>query len=167
MRPDDAFWGARLVSRFSDQLIRAIVGAVGYDDPVAADYIARTLMERRDRIARVWLNGVNPAIDFALGADGALTFTNAAVAAGAATPAERYALQWSRFNNETGEHTPIGDASITAAETRSRAPSLPSDATYVSVRVTAQHPEHPAWSNPVQVYFRRDGAAWTTVGIYR
>ena len=33
MRPDDAFWGARLVARFSDEAIRAIVDQVRFDDP--------------------------------------------------------------------------------------------------------------------------------------
>ena len=36
MRADDAFWGARLVARFSDAAIRAIVDQVKFDDPRAA-----------------------------------------------------------------------------------------------------------------------------------
>ena len=166
MRPDDAFWGARLVSRFSDDLIRAIVGQVEYDDARAADYVARTLIERRDKIARVWLNGVNPAIDFALAADGTLTFSNAAVAAGAGKPPAGYTLRWSRFDNETGEHHPLGEP-VKISETRASAPALPPNAEYVAVAVSAEHPEHPAWGNPVQVYFRRGASGWSTVGLVR
>ena len=39
MQPDDAFWGARLVSQFSDGAIRAIVEQAGYDDPQAVEYL--------------------------------------------------------------------------------------------------------------------------------
>ena len=167
MQPDDAFWGARLVSRFSDEAIRAIVGQVGYDDPKATEHLTRTLIERRDTIARVWLNGVNPIVDIALAANGTLTFTNAAVAAGAATPAAGYTLQWSRFDNETGVHQPIGEE-VKATEPSAPAPSaLPSNAEYVSVAIRSNHPEHPAWNQPVQVYFRRSGGGWKTVGVYR
>jgi hypothetical protein len=166
MRRDDAFWGARLVARFSDAMIRTVVAQVGYDDASAAEHIVRTLIERRDKIARVWLNGVNPVIGFALAADGTLTFSNAAEAAGVATPGGRYTLQWSRFDNESGQHTPIGQAVI-VTDTRATAPQLPSDAAYASVSITAGHPEHPAWSDPVQVYFRREGSGWKTVGIVR
>ena len=106
MRPDDAFWGARLVARFSDDAIRAIVDQVQFDDPLAAAHITRVLIERRDAIARVWLNGVNPVVDPRLAADGTLTFANAAVAAGAATPGSGYTVSWSRFDNGSGRPKP-------------------------------------------------------------
>lgn len=167
MRPDDAFWGARLVSRFSDATLAAIVGAVGYDDPRAAEYLTRTLIERRDRIARVWLNGVNPLVDFRLSPDGSLTFANAAVVAGAATPASAYRLTWSRFDNEKGTHQVIGaEQRVTAL-----AASAPADAAgageFVSVKIISEHAEHPAWAAPVQVYFRRTASGWNTVGLFR
>ena len=80
MRADDAFWAARIVSRFSDADIRAIVAKARYSDPRATDYITATLIERRNKVLRTWLTAVNPLVDFALSADGELTFTNAAVA---------------------------------------------------------------------------------------
>ena len=39
MRPDDAFWAARIVAQFSDDAIRAIVEKAQYSDPRATDYI--------------------------------------------------------------------------------------------------------------------------------
>ena len=71
MQPDDAFWGARLVSRFSDEAILAIVEQAGYDDPEAVQYLARTLSRRRDLIARKWLTGVNPIAEASLDPSGA------------------------------------------------------------------------------------------------
>jgi hypothetical protein len=166
MQADDAFWGARLVSRFSDAAIRAIVDQARYEDRRAAEYLTGTLIERRDRIARVWLNGVNPIVDVALASDGTLTFTNAAVAAGAATPGMGYRLQWSQFDNETGVHQPVGETKV--SEARATAPSaLPRDAAYVSVAIRGEHPEHRAWSQPVQVFFRRTAEGWKTVGLFR
>src|SRR6185503_15911588 len=35
MRPDDAFWAARIVSKFSDEAIRAVVAKAAYSDPAA------------------------------------------------------------------------------------------------------------------------------------
>ena len=71
-----------------------------------AEHIARVLIERRDAIARTWLNGVNPIVDPRLAADGTLTFANAAVAAGAATPGSGYTVSWSRFDNSSGSPKP-------------------------------------------------------------
>ena len=33
MRPDDAFWAARIVSQFTDEVIRAVVEKAHYSDP--------------------------------------------------------------------------------------------------------------------------------------
>ena len=167
MRPDDAFWGARLVSRFSDAAIQAIVGQVGYDDPNAAAYLTRTLIDRRNRIARVWLTGVNPVVDVALSPDGTVTFTNAAVEAGAATAATGYTLRWSRFDNDTGVHHPLGEETRVPGPRGSAPSSLPRGTEFISVAVAGDHPDHPAWQKPVQVYFRRTGEGWKTVGLLR
>ena len=96
MRPDDAFWAARLVAKFSDEALKAIVAKARYSDPAAADYITRTLIARRDKVLRTWLTGVNPIVEPQLSAAGVLTFENAAVSAGVATAPTGYVLTWSR-----------------------------------------------------------------------
>ena len=167
MRPDDAFWGARLVSRFTDEKIKAIVDAVGYDDSRAAEYLTRTLIDRRDAVARVWLNGVNPIVDIALATNGTLTFDNAAVKANAAKPATRYLVSWSRFDNESGQHQQVGEA-MQATEPPFAAPAaLLSGGEYIAASIRAEHPDHPRWNDPVQVYFRRSAGGWKTVGVFR
>ena len=167
MRADDAFWGARLVARFSDDAIRAIVDQVKFDDPRAGEHITRVLIERRDAIARVWLNGVNPVVDPRLAADGTLTFANAAVAAGAATPGRGYTVSWSRFDNGSGKAEAMG-AEMQVTEGRATAPSgLLAGAEFVMATIRGEHPDHPGWRQPVQVYFRRAAAGWETVGIIR
>ena len=71
--------------------------------------MTQALITRRDKVVAAWLNQVCPAVDPVLAADGAFTFTNAAVAARAAGPAESYQLQWFRFDNATATRTPVGE----------------------------------------------------------
>jgi hypothetical protein len=167
MRPDDAFWAARIVSRFSDEMVRAIVSKAKYSDPQAADYIAQTLIKRRDKVLKTWLNQVNPVVDAALDASGTLTFENAAVRASAATPADSYTLQWFRFDNATDTKTNVGDPAVVTA-LRATAPSAVLDGSdYVGVTMTARHADQPGWARPATFYFRRTAGGWETVGIER
>ena len=165
MQLDDAFWGARLVSRFSDRAIRAIVEQAGYDDPQAVDYLTRTLVRRRDIIARTWLNGVNPIVDVSLDPTGTLSFTNAAVAAGVAAHGT-YTIAWARFDNESGSSARVSVEKHTGP--RGTAPaSLIASADFIEATIWSEDADHPAWASPVRTYFRRDGPAWTTVGLIR
>jgi hypothetical protein len=167
MRRDDAFWGARLVARFSDEVLGAIVGAVGYDDPAATEYLTRTLIERRDSVMQTWLNGVNPVVDVTLASDGTLRFVNAAVAANAATPPAKYTVSWSRFDNATGVHHPVGAAAETTEPTLKAPTAELGEGEYVAASIRSEHPDHPQWREPVQVYFRRTPGGWKTVGLFR
>jgi hypothetical protein len=166
MRPDDAFWAARIVSKFSDEAIRAIVAKAQYTDPTATDYITETLILRRDKVLRAWLAGSNPLVDFAMDAAGALTWDNAAAQAGIATHASEYRVAWARFDNATGAATPSGDA-IVVRDRRAPLPSALADAAFVEARIAAHHPDHPAWAQPVVVHFRRGAGGWELVGVNR
>lgn len=169
MRPDDAFWAARVVSRFSNDAIRAVVGKARYSDPRATDYITETLIKRRDKVIAHWLTGVNPLVDFGLSGNGELTFANAAEQAGVAGPASSYRLQWARFDNQTGIATDVG-GEMSVTEQRAQAPSALVQGTaaeFVQVRVAAVDAKFPSWSTPVTVHFRRVASGWTLVGINR
>jgi hypothetical protein len=167
MRPDDAFWAARIVSRFTDEMIGAVVQKAQYSAPRATRYMTDTLIARRNKVVAAWLNQVCPVVDPALSGDGAFSFANVAVQARAAGPAEAYQLQWFRFDNATAVRTPVGDRQTITA-TSARAPADLLDAgEYVGVEVTATHPEHDGWSRPSVLFFRRGAAGWTLVGIER
>jgi hypothetical protein len=56
----DAFWGAKLVMRFSPAQLAAIVGEARFTDPRAARYVLDTLIERQRRTARYWFARVAP-----------------------------------------------------------------------------------------------------------
>ena len=166
MRADDAFWGARLVARLSDQMIRAIVEKGRYTEPGAEEHIAATLIKRRDKVLRAWLPAVNPLVEPRLAADGTLTFENAAETAGVASRMSRYALLWSRFDNATNTRTASVEA--TATEARAMAPASVLDgAQFVSVAVRTTHPDYPVWAMPVTFTFRRVPNGWQAVGLER
>jgi hypothetical protein len=166
MRPDDAFWAARIISKFTDADVRAIVAKARYSDPRATDYITATLVERRNRVLKTWLTAANPLVDFALTSDGQLTFANAAVDAGVATPATSYRVRWARFDNATGATRDAMD--VTASEARVTAPAqVLAGAQFVQVEIASVHPQFPSWNIPVTVHFRRDGGGWTLVGVKR
>jgi hypothetical protein len=166
MRADDAFWAARIVSRFSDDIIRAIVQKAKYSDPRATDYITATLIKRRDKVLRTWLAGVNPLVEFALSETGDLTFANAAVAAKIADDPGGYHAVWSTFDNLSQESRRIGETSGAGSL---RAPAgLPSaPGTYIKIEIAATGGSHESWKTPVQVYFSRTSSAWKLVGVER
>ncbi len=167
MRPDDAFWAARIVSRFSDAQVRAVVEKAHYSDPAATDYMTKTLVARRDKVLAAWLNVVNPIVDPVLTADGTLRFANAAVDAGAAVAGSGYTLQWFRFDNAADQATPMGEPQAVAGLQASAPAGLLTSGDYVGVTITGQHPAHPGWKVPARFYFRRAGAEWALVGVER
>jgi len=164
MRPDDAFWAARRVAAFDDALIRAIVHEGRFSDRAAEEYLATILIQRRDKIARAYLSGVNPLVDPKLSADGELTFANAG---GAADGPAEYVARWAQFDNASGDTRPLGDSR--GARLPLRAPrDLPSAAgDMVQIDVTGEGAGHPEWQRPVRLHFRRAADGWTLVGLER
>ena len=163
-RADDAFWAARRIAMFSDDLIRAAVRAGQYSDPKAEKYLGDVLIKRRDKILSVYLTAVNPIVDPTLDAKG-LTFENAAVAGGVAKAPEAYRSSWMLFDNATGETKPLSE---TKSETTTiAAPNgLPSSG-FVAVDIAADSATYPTWKQPVRAYFRQDGGSWKLVGFER
>ena len=167
MRADDAFWAARLVARFSDDAIRAVVGKARFSEPGAADHVASTLIKRRDKVLRTWLTGLNPLAEPRLTPDGSLTFENAAVSARVASPPSAYVVTWARFDNATGTTTGA-TVETRVVSPRAEAPAaILEGATMVTAVVKTLHPDYPSWENPVTFTFRRAGTGWEIVGIDR
>jgi hypothetical protein len=167
MQPSDAFWAARRVAAFTDAQLRAIVDKARYTDPAATEQIAGALALRRDLIARTWLTAVNPIVAPSLAADGTLRFGNAAVDAQVVTSPVRYELQWSHFDNVTRAHVPAGPPQQVQGPTAVAPAAVLTGSEFVAVTVRTVHPDHPHWSVPVELYFRRDAGGWTPVGLMR
>ena len=103
--PDDEFWGAKLVTSFTDDDIRALVSAGQYTDPAAADWIARSLIARRDKIGRHYFAKVLPLDGFRI-QDGRLAFDDLGTRYGPAST-RTYTAHWLRLVNDTGALIPL------------------------------------------------------------
>lgn len=60
----DGFWGAKIVARFDDERLRAVVRAGELSNPDAEAYLLQTLLERREKILRYWFARQSPLDDF-------------------------------------------------------------------------------------------------------
>jgi hypothetical protein len=168
LRGDDAFWAARRVMAFTDDLIRAAVHSGQYSDPAAERHLAAVLIKRRDAIGRAYLPAINPVVDPRLDQAGVLTFGNAAVDGGFADAPARYHASWSRFDNATGVTRPIGDTGSTTATVPAPPNLLPATpGSYIEVDITADSAAHPSWQQPVRTFFRRTTQGWKLVGLER
>jgi hypothetical protein len=152
---------------FSDDLIRGVVKAGNFSGARAEAYLVDVLIKRRDRIGQVYLTRINPIVEPSLDARSVLTFGNAAVQYGFSHEPTGYTATWYAFDNATGESQRIGET--TAAQPQVPAPEgLPTRAgSYIRVDLSANHPLHPAWKQPVHAYFVRQAAGWKLVGFER
>ena len=167
MRDDDAFWAARRVMAFSDEMIRAIVKTGQFSDPKAEQYLGDVLIKRRDKIGRAYLPKVNPIVDPHLDAAGVLTFGNAAVKAGFAPAPAGYQATWFTFDNATGGATRIAATESVTERMQAPAQLRATPGGFVKVELSATSAAHPAWAQPAHAYFRRHADGWTLVGFER
>jgi hypothetical protein len=166
-RPEDYFWGARILSRIPDDAVKGAVATAKFSDPRATEYLTQVLLERKAKVLRSWLNASNPVVDLQLTSSGALSFHNAAEEAGVAAAADRYTLSWSRFDNVTHIHTPVGsEQSVTAKSAQMPRELLSDSGEFVAVTIRAFHADQPAWQQPLVGYFRRSDG-WKLVGLER
>jgi hypothetical protein len=87
----DAFWGAKLVARFTRAQIHAAVEAGRFEDPRAVEYITDTLVARQRKTAQHWFRQVNPLDAFEV--DDQVCFDDLAIAYGfEAAAATRYVI---------------------------------------------------------------------------
>jgi hypothetical protein len=106
--PDDEFWAAKQVMAFTDEEIRAVVKMGEYSDPAAEQYVVETLIARRDKIGRAFLNRVLPLDKFQV-RDSRLVFEDLAARHGIGS-AGQPGVTWSRFDNHSETKTRIDAA---------------------------------------------------------
>ena len=167
MQLEDAFWATRIVMRFTDEMIRAMVETGQLDDPAASDYLVKTLIKRRDKIIRYYLPQMNPLDEFRFtgepGLSSRLAFKNLGLEAGLAVTSS-YRYQWFRFDNASQGLEPL--SAIRPSEGPSLA-VLQDNGAYLMVRITTSSQEQPQWRKKVEVFIRNDSQRPTTVGIER
>ncbi|MBC8165491.1 MAG: hypothetical protein H7Y20_06430, partial [Bryobacteraceae bacterium] len=152
MLPDDAFWAARTVMRFTEPEIRAMVGTAQFSSQEGADYLTRTLVARQQKIGRTYFSQVLPLDEFRI-EGGALRFEDLAARYGFVTP-RKFTFSWAVFDNQTESRSPI--AGVDSA-------SIPSStAPYLTVDINAGDA-----ARKVSVYLRRNSNGYDVVGIER
>jgi hypothetical protein len=167
LRDDDAFWAARRVAAFTDDLIRAAVHTGQYSDPMAEKYLADVLIKRREKIKAIYLTAVNPIVTPRLDANGRLTFENAAVAAGVASGPATYRASWFRFDNATGETQALSETQSTTTTIEAPRAVPTGSGSFIAVDISVDSEGHPTWKRPIRTYFRRGSEGWTLVGLER
>jgi len=161
MLPDDAFWAAKILARFSDDAIRAIVKTGQYSDPEAENYLVETLIKRRDKIIAAYYSKVNPLDGFTVD-DQHLRFENLGRKTGLGEDTY-YEYLWYTFDNQTEELKVITERAITH-EPGILLPKDPAD--YLLCRVRTRSNQQSGWRKNVDVFIRMEGKP-TVVGIDR
>ena len=156
MQPEDAFWAARIVARFSDEAIAAIVKTGRLGNPDAEAYLTDVLKKRRDKVVARYYRAVSPLAGFRV-EDGAVAFDDLGPRGGL-PPASAFETGWAAFDNATGARRPLG------APGRSLAVPASEDA-FLVVRVRALRGE--SAREPYVDVFLRNGPAPSVVGLER
>ena len=171
----DAFWAASIVSRFDDDMIRAIVDEGRLSDPAAAGYLTDVIIRRRDKVVAYWISRTNPLDSFAVNrasAGAELAFDNAAVRLGVARPDVTYKASWMALDNLNGAESAAGpEVSLTDARLAIPASAWgPRDDTgsrYAVASIATIHPGFANWASPVFVTVRERNGSFDVVGIER
>jgi hypothetical protein len=169
----DAFWGANLLTYFTDDVIRAMVATGQISDPEAARYLADALIKRRDKCIHYWIRQTNPLDRFEVSSDGSsLTFDNAALRTGAVQGTATYKVQWSALDNLKNEERPVGSEvafSATKLAIPEEAWGAKDDTNfrYAVARIHTFHSDNPQWQEPVVLTVRDKEGQYDVVGLQR
>ena len=172
----DAFWAARIVSGFTNEMIRATVATAKISDPETAAYLTDVLITRRDKVVQYWIRRTNPLDRVEVQRDAnpgwTLSFDNAAIRVGAAAPGASYRVRWSALDNLSGQERPTDEA-VELDEARTTVPDAawgPADDVgdrYAVAAIATLHSEFSHWEQPVVVTLRDRAGDVSVVGIER
>jgi hypothetical protein len=155
--PADTFWAARQVMAFTDDEIRALVATGEFSDPEAAEWLAKCLIERRDKIGRAYLADGIPLDRFRV-EGGRLEFDDLAVRYLAAASRD-WRIGWSEFDNASAAKTSLSAGGAALPEAARSAPA----GSYFAADIRAPGDER----RLVTVYVRKSGGAFKVVGVDR
>lgn len=97
MDESDAYWGAKVVTAFTDETIQRLAESGEYTRPEATSYLTDVLKKRRDAIGRYWFDRVTPLEEFSFSQSGSnyqLSFRDLALERGYARPDGRTYRFW-------------------------------------------------------------------------
>jgi hypothetical protein len=157
----DGYWAAKIISAFSDEILRSIVSEGKYRDPAAGEYMAKTLAERRNKLCRAWFDRATP-LDFFTVQNGVLQYRDLGHerdiypgtvpsyrVRGAAVSPVRKAAEWSPWVESRTTEVNL-DSGPVAYVASSASPSE-----YPFIAVECQVHRGQSWSDPVTAYVAR------------
>lgn len=150
--PEDAYWAAKTIMRFTEPEIRALVSTAEFSSKPGQDYLVRILKERQQKIGRTYFTKVLPLEEFRV-EGGKLLFDDLAVRNGFVQP-RTYTISWSTFDNETERKSAMAGAN-SASIPQSRSPYLTADIHAGDAART------------VTVYLRQKNNRYDVVGVER
>ncbi len=162
----DAYWGAKIVTSFTDEDIETIVRTGEFTDPRAERYVADVLKARRDKIGRHYFNLINPLDRFKLvkaaSGEQTLSFENLALAHGYESSSRvvyRYSIKppGGRDVVEVLAEAPWIplDKLIDTAENRAASPHDKEDS-IASISIQTSYDGGVQWSKAVKVFIHAD-----------
>ncbi len=167
MTDRDAFWAAKILMRFTEEELLAIVKTGEFSDPDVEAYFHEVLVERQQKTGGFYLDRVNPLDGFVL-SSGGLAWTNLAEDYGFASTGTEYEVFRSVYDNGVDDARTVGNP-VRSARSSAALPDAVTlgDETYLMAEIRSDHPEFPAWASPVRVYLRAAGGGFEIVGIER
>ena len=154
----DAYWGARIVSAFTDNHIDELVKTAQYSNPKAAAYSARILKERRDKIMSYYFKNVAPLDSFALTQQNDslyIHFIDLALRNNVTSAQKKTSYRY-YFPEESNKiflyRKPVTHTGVIPLQRN----SIPfSDKNISLLRIEVKRNSKRSWSDPIDVYFQK------------
>lgn len=157
----DAYWATKIMSAFSDDHVRAAVAEARYEEPGAADYLARMISARRDRIVRYWFGKV-PPLEYPVMEGARVTFRDLGVERGVFESTPRYRARFAACgaDRDVASWSPWRE-SETASVTATPVEADPSAYPFLAVAMQVDRGE--GFSSSVLAYFSRESGRLVAV----
>lgn len=157
----DHYWGAKLVMSFTEDQIRAAVARGRYSDPQAAEYLIRTLVERRDMVGRYWFSRVPPLENFHLqpgdSEGAALCFNDLAIQTGLETPlASTYECKLSQNGRMVSTLSLHGEPACIPLPGREKISEKSEKEVSLEIKIRVRRGLQGKWSNWMSIYLLRE-----------
>lgn len=159
MTDRDGYWGAKQVMAITDDQLKAAVAEGKYSDPEAAEYLLKTLIERRNIVGRYWFSRVNPLDKFTIG-DGSdkkqvISFTDLAIKSGLESSEQtEYRCDMMRDGKFVFGIEPFKGTKISLPQMESNPEVTSSEGDLWELKVYSKRGDSQKWMKPVEVYLR-------------
>jgi len=172
----DLYWGAKLVMSFSDEQIRKAVEQGRYSDPEAAEYLVKTLIERRDIIGKYYFNSLPPLDGFQISKtdDGSsrLCFLDLAVVTGLESKDDTHYKFELKIHNKSVLKEKTLDSScvhLTELPAGDKIPENDSNTSLWQINLQLDRNKSGEWTKPVKIFLERNNISseFRLLGIIR